>query len=61
MAPHFACELWAGFLSAQNRINVKTNLFDWEKNVLDQQWPVVDSNFPLDLLVMVSTLFFYLN
>ena len=61
MAPHFACELWAGFLSAQNRINIKTDFFDWEKNVLEQQWPVVDSNITLDLLVLVSTLIFHVN
>lgn len=58
MAPHFACELWAGFLGAQNRINTSTCLFDWDKNVLDQKWPIVDVDFELDLIVLVTELVF---
>ncbi|XP_044738626.1 probable leucine--tRNA ligase, mitochondrial, partial [Chrysoperla carnea] len=47
MAPHFASELWAGFISAPNKIN-NTDIL-WNKNVLEQLWPEVDSNYKCNL------------
>ncbi|KAF5300682.1 hypothetical protein FQA39_LY11044, partial [Lamprigera yunnana] len=47
IAPHFASELWSGFVSAPNRLNAEIN---WEKNVFEQKWPDVDQNYNLDLV-----------
>ncbi|XP_077285543.1 leucyl-tRNA synthetase, mitochondrial [Arctopsyche grandis] len=54
IAPHFACELWAGLISAEKRINKTSHLIDWEKNILNQKWPVVDPNYSLDVLIMIG-------
>lgn len=54
VAPHFASELWAGFISAENRVNADDSYFDWNKNVLDQKWPVVDAHCNLELVCLVS-------
>lgn len=53
MAPHFATELWSGFLSAPNRLN-QSGEIDWSKTVLDQKWPIIDSNYKMDLLCFVN-------
>lgn len=52
IAPHFASELWSGFVSAPNRLNT-TEEIDWEKNVLEQRWPKIDSNYNMDLICQV--------
>lgn len=51
VAPHFSSELWAGFVSAPNRM---TSQFDWDKGVLEQSWPTVDDNFKLSFQCKVS-------
>lgn len=53
MAPHFATELWSGFLSAPNRLNQSEEI-DWNKTVLDQKWPIIDSNYNMDLICLVN-------
>lgn len=53
MAPYFASELWAGFQSAPNRINLNCKDFDWNKSVLEQSWPQIDWNYELDLVCKV--------
>nr|CAI5823146.1 unnamed protein product [Callosobruchus analis] len=40
MAPHFASELWSGFVSAPNRLNDSGEVI-WDKAVLEQKWPVL--------------------
>ncbi|CAB3240586.1 unnamed protein product [Arctia plantaginis] len=52
--PHFGSELWAGFLSAPNRVCDESNLIKWEESVLDQSWPIVDMNYKLSLLCKVD-------
>ncbi|OAF67017.1 hypothetical protein A3Q56_05254 [Intoshia linei] len=37
-SPMFACELWKGFTSIENK-----NAHDYKKNVFDESWPVVDN------------------
>ncbi|XP_068626458.1 leucine--tRNA ligase, mitochondrial [Battus philenor] len=54
VSPHFCSELWAGFLSAPNRLNDSTNLINWEKSILEQDWPKVDNNFGLSFLCKVD-------
>lgn len=53
MAPHFASELWSGFLEAPNRLN-HSNEISWEKSVLEQHWPEVDYGYNLELLCQVN-------
>jgi leucyl-tRNA synthetase len=55
MAPHFASELWSGFVSAPNRINTSAKEIKWDQGVLEQTWPEVDLNYCLELVCMVST------
>nr|XP_022909826.1 probable leucine--tRNA ligase, mitochondrial [Onthophagus taurus] len=52
MAPHFASQLWEGFVSAPNRLN--PDEFFWDKNVLEQKWPDIDSNYQLELVIQVN-------
>ena len=54
MAPHFASELWSGFVSAPYRINTSSKEINWDQGVLEQTWPEVDSNYHLELVCMVS-------
>ncbi|KAG6457737.1 hypothetical protein O3G_MSEX010454 [Manduca sexta] len=54
VTPHFCLELWAGFLSAPNRISENTHLINWQENVLHQQWPIVDNHYELSVLCKVS-------
>ena len=61
MAPHFASELWSGFVSAPHRLNTSTDEIDWNSKVLEQSWPNVDMNYALDLICMVSTFFLNLS
>lgn len=60
MAPHFASELWSGFVSAPNRINTSTKEINWDQGVLEQTWPEIDLNYCLQLVCMVSTSGIYL-
>lgn len=53
MAPHFASELWSGFVSAPNRLN-NTQEILWDKTVLEQKWPEIDVDYNLDLICMVK-------
>ncbi|CAH2050359.1 unnamed protein product, partial [Iphiclides podalirius] len=54
VTPHFCSELWAGFLSAPNRLCDNTHLIDWDKSVLEQKWPKVDNHFELSFLCKVD-------
>ncbi|XP_063821308.1 leucine--tRNA ligase, mitochondrial [Ostrinia nubilalis] len=55
VTPHFSSELWAGFLSAPNRVSTHLpNYIDWEKSVLDQHWPEVDDDYNLSFLCKVD-------
>ncbi|XP_044765914.1 probable leucine--tRNA ligase, mitochondrial [Coccinella septempunctata] len=53
MAPHFASELWSGFLQAPNRLNHSSEI-RWNKSVLEQDWPEIDSDYNLELLCQVN-------
>ncbi|KAK3933294.1 putative leucine--tRNA ligase, mitochondrial [Frankliniella fusca] len=54
MAPHFASELWQGFLQAPGRLNTESSDIKWEKPVLEQPWPTLDSKFELPLTVLIN-------
>ncbi|XP_047985060.1 leucine--tRNA ligase, mitochondrial [Leguminivora glycinivorella] len=54
VAPHFCSELWAGFLSAPNRIALSSPLINWQENVLGQRWPKVDDHYKLSLLCKID-------
>lgn len=54
VTPHFGAELWSGFTSVSNKLNETTHFIDWENNVLQQRWPVVDEHFPLSLQCKVN-------
>ncbi|XP_075972098.1 leucyl-tRNA synthetase, mitochondrial [Anticarsia gemmatalis] len=54
VTPHFCSELWAGFLSAPNRISSESNLINWQQDVLHQKWPTVDDHYKLSLLCKVD-------
>ncbi|XP_021925518.1 probable leucine--tRNA ligase, mitochondrial isoform X2 [Zootermopsis nevadensis] len=56
MAPHFASELWSGFVSAPNRINTSTKEINWDRGVLEQTWPEIDLNYCLQLVCMLPRL-----
>lgn len=58
IAPHFASELWSGFVSAQNRLNYSGEVA-WDKTVLEQKWPNVDYNYNLDLVCQVKFKFLF--
>ncbi|KAG5875054.1 hypothetical protein JTB14_026185 [Gonioctena quinquepunctata] len=53
MAPHFASELWSGFLSAPNRLN-DTEEIGWDRDVFEQKWPETDMDYNLDLVCQVN-------
>lgn len=54
MAPHFASELWAKFVSTPNRINEDSEDIKWTDDVLEQMWPNVDMEYNLDLIIKVN-------
>lgn len=58
IAPHFASELWSLFLATPNRVNVGENTMiddiDWDGDVMQQRWPIVDDAYELDLIFKVS-------
>ncbi|BET00175.1 Leucyl-tRNA synthetase [Nesidiocoris tenuis] len=51
MAPHFATELWSKFQSCPNRLGTPVM---WDKSVLEQTWPELDDDYPLDIIVKVN-------
>lgn len=51
-APHFASELWSGFLLAPGRLN--NECIKWEAGVLEQSWPVLDPHYKLSLSCTVT-------
>ena len=53
LAPHFASELWAGFCSAPHRLTNDGGI-QWDKDVLEQNWPEIDMNYKMRLQVFVS-------
>ncbi|KAK9878828.1 hypothetical protein WA026_003663 [Henosepilachna vigintioctopunctata] len=53
MAPHFASELWSGFIQAPNHLNDSNEIF-WNKPVLEQKWPETDLHYKLELLCKVN-------
>lgn len=53
MAPHFASELWSGFVSAPNRLTTNEEI-QWDKGVLEQRWPDIDYDYNLDLVCQVN-------
>lgn len=56
MAPHFASELWAKFVSTPNRINEDSEDIKWTDDVLEQMWPNVDMEYNLDLIIKVNVI-----
>ncbi|XP_055549987.1 leucine--tRNA ligase, mitochondrial [Wyeomyia smithii] len=54
MAPHFASELWEQFVALPCRLNGSSEEIQWEKGLFEQNWPVVDENFELDLTFKVN-------
>ncbi|XP_034833133.1 probable leucine--tRNA ligase, mitochondrial isoform X1 [Maniola hyperantus] len=54
ITPHFCCELWAGMRSAPNRICDLSDGIDWNQEVLQQRWPVVNENYPLSFQCKVD-------
>lgn len=54
ITPHFCSELWAGLLSAPHRISSHNSTINWENNVLEQNWPVVDDHYKLSFLCKVD-------
>lgn len=56
VAPCFASELWSGFVSAPHRLN-NTEEIAWDKDVLEQRWPKIDSNYNMDIVCQVGFFF----
>ncbi|XP_069681431.1 probable leucine--tRNA ligase, mitochondrial [Periplaneta americana] len=54
MAPHFASELWSGFVSAPNRLNTSSAEIKWDEDVLQQMWPQVDMHYCLELVCTIN-------
>ncbi|XP_053695023.1 leucine--tRNA ligase, mitochondrial [Sabethes cyaneus] len=54
MAPHFASELWERFLALPHRLNVSSEEIQWEKGLFEQNWPVVEEDYELDLTFKVN-------
>lgn len=55
LAPHFASELWSLFCAVPGRRSA-ADLVDlhWERDVLQQHWPIVDADYRLDLVYKVN-------
>lgn len=52
MAPHFASELWSGFISAPGKLNDSGEI-QWDRGVLEQKWPEIDRDYNMDLICEV--------
>lgn len=59
MAPHFASELWQQFVALPHRLNPDSNEIQWERKVFEQNWPVIDEDYALDLTIKVSSHTYY--
>lgn len=53
-APHFASELWSKFVCAPQRINETDADWNWDKDVLLQNWPLIDNEYKVDLLIKIN-------
>ncbi|ESO93051.1 hypothetical protein LOTGIDRAFT_216293 [Lottia gigantea] len=47
-SPMFACEYWAGVSST---VNFTHSLYQWDRIVLDQTWPLVDDNYQYEMSI----------
>ncbi|XP_058823698.1 leucine--tRNA ligase, mitochondrial [Topomyia yanbarensis] len=54
MAPHFASELWEQFVALPHRLNPNSDEINWDGGLFDQNWPVVDGDYSLDLTFKVN-------
>lgn len=54
IAPSFASECWSKFLSVPNRIGTDDANLKWNKDVLEQNWPIVDKNISDFMVIRVS-------
>jgi leucyl-tRNA synthetase len=54
LAPSFASELWARFISAPNRVAEKSLYIDWNAGVFEQKWPIVDANHKIEFCVKIN-------
>lgn len=57
IAPLFASECWSKFVSVQNRVDANQSHLQWNKDVLEQNWPAVDKNLDDILVIKVSITF----
>lgn len=53
IAPHFASELWSGFVSAPNQL-MNSGEIVWDKDVLEQKWPEIDKEYNMDIVCQVE-------
>lgn len=56
-APHFASELWSRFVTAPNRVKEYSDYIDWNADVFQQKWPIIDANHKLEFNVRVNNQF----
>jgi leucyl-tRNA synthetase len=54
MAPHFSSELWARFLSADNRADDTSKHINWDGDVFSQKWPTVDDYHEVEFTVKAN-------
>lgn len=54
IAPLFASECWSKFCSVPKRIDDSEKFLKWSKDVLEQQWPMIDKNIDDILVIKVS-------
>lgn len=54
MAPHFASELWNRFVNLPDRATESSEEIKWDLDVFQQNWPIIDPNFPLELTFKVN-------
>lgn len=54
IAPLFASECWSKFCSIPNRIDDSEKILNWSKDVLEQQWPMIDKNIEDVLVIKVG-------
>lgn len=59
LAPHLGSELWARFISAQNRVTASSPHINWDGDVFNQQWPKVDSGHEVELTVKANNVIFH--
>ncbi|XP_055635070.1 leucine--tRNA ligase, mitochondrial isoform X2 [Toxorhynchites rutilus septentrionalis] len=54
IAPHFASELWEQFVTLPHRLNPNSDEIQWDRGLFEQNWPVIDDDYALDLTVKVN-------